>query len=1632
LTTLKEPTIADAMAGVSLPDPRLGPSFESVSTLEETLLNNAMEEVKRRELNTRQVTTTFGEQASSIITDMAGVELGRNIYERFANPYLPDPAFSTQRYEQLLKEMSPELSPEYYHRLEGAVSEEHMRALFAQAKAFERSRKTYEELGMAWMPAYVAGMIFDPINIIAGVGSVGGAWRLSAMLGGSGVANLLTQGAFGAGAGVATELAREAIGYERLSKERLIAAAAFGSMAATAFAPFLKNPHIRLEAAATEQAARTLLQQAATGRLNPFVVKELEEAVAQRAAIQAQERAQARAQRQEIRFTGREMAEQEAMKQFGPDWVRMTSTPEGLELRSRYLKLFNDPNQIDSNAINRARAEITRFLRPDPSPVPPPVREILESPEAAQIRPYIDDLVARAGQEAPTPKATPETPSAAPETPAISTPADEFARMRVEDDIPPTLDANLRDLAPPKRAPEPGPRPVPAQFADNPNFMGEWNGTDGAVYRIMASPRDGSFTVTQVGKGTVARGVSDFQEAMSHVPLVSRGVGEMAETAPASVRLKEALNRLDTVDQRLKAQGNTREGLDAIRELMQETPPAIKSSARLDVEDVLQRVLPKGTKFKVMEGMIPFEGSDRMVIGKFSAADKLVWVSMKSDDPLRTAYHEGLHALRAAGAFTRGDWNKLLKYSQRTGVLERYNLVSRYNEVWPAIERHIGRKLTDAERADLMAEEAIAFATAEYLRGVRFGGIMDKMMAKAERIFARIIRFLGEKGYRTAEEIFQDIDSGAAAARARQPNTVGPTVPELPRNDEWDVLADDRFRSVSPDSVPGSAEARIKIGPLSFRLPRFDMESATGTSRNPLSRLFSGHFVHNTVGMSDNSLTAMPAELRMRRAVAQYGTEFQSTFNPAWKEWAKDMGVKPAEWFKKQEEFSEKIGLYAAGREGLPDSSYHPAVRRMGDKLRKLYADQLKDMQQPGWRDGMTHGAVEGAEMIGDNVHYAPRIFDQAKVRNVINRFEKDDIVKLVAKAINEAQPIMPPAYLNKIAEGYIRSIVNNALDVGDDWVKAINGKDFGRLEAVLQRHTSLTADEIADVMNRYRTKPAESGFDRLKHRLFLNEAAELENARLKGGGTETLAFRDLLDNNAARVFDRYTRRVQGRVALARVRIAHPDTGDVLIDGIRSEEDFTKMLRIMREYGTDYLRNREPDFQKIIDRDEEYFKFFYNRIIAVADPEQSKDYAKWLRRVRKYNVTRLLGQVGVAQLGEQGEVTGTLGVRAAFQKVPGFKRIIDAAGDSRAADQVSNDLERMGIGGERLHGMTLNNLQDLGDMPFEVRPESQTWKRWLDNGLELGQKATFEMSGMAFIQQQQQRHTAAAIMSWFADAFAKKQATGAYAEGIQRRLAQLSIDPAMMDRIGAQLQTKVGWKSGPNKRLASLNLDKWDDLEARMHFEEAVYRFTNKLVQQQDVGSMARWMSHPVAQTLFQFRNFPLQAWANKLQYNLHMADFSALMALTWGVAWNAAVRAVQITALAAARSDGEEYKEKYLTPFELGKAGFERGGMSSILPMGIDSVLALTGQQGIFNARSSGLGQSIIQSPSLGLLDSASKGLGGLIDSTFRDRELSQAEVRALASTLPFMNQIQFSMLLSTLISDMPVRAPRKQPLFE
>ena len=214
-----------------------------------------------------------------------------------------------------------------------------------------------------------------------------------------------------------------------------------------------------------------------------------------------------------------------------------------------------------------------------------------------------------------------------------------------------------------------------------------------------------------------------------------------------------------------------------------------------------------GERFQVelAESITPPDGSD--ATGAFSPANRIAYIALRADQDGMTGalWHEGLHYLRQAGAFSRADgspsqaWQTLesqavAQWRKDYGIDERYG---------PDVE---GMDADQRER--LLNEEAIAEALADYAVRGRETGFKATVRATFNRIlrFFRAVRAgLQGRGFETWEDVFEGIERGEAGRRAdaAQPQPLTPAQAEAFR----ERAAQFEFNFDAPVVVPAGRDA---------------------------------------------------------------------------------------------------------------------------------------------------------------------------------------------------------------------------------------------------------------------------------------------------------------------------------------------------------------------------------------------------------------------------------------------------------------------------------------------------------------------------------------------------------------------------------------------------------------------------------------------------------------------------------------------------------------------------------------------------------------------------------------------------------------------------------------------------------
>jgi len=147
----------------------------------------------------------------------------------------------------------------------------------------------------------------------------------------------------------------------------------------------------------------------------------------------------------------------------------------------------------------------------------------------------------------------------------------------------------------------------------------------------------------------------------------------------------------------------------------------------------------------------------------FDPNTRLIWVALRgTQDPRLAVRHEAIHALHHAGVFTAKEWAVLSRVAQSHWMHE-FNIRERYESLY---RQRFDLKPEQIEQ--LLIEEAIAEAFAEHMSA------RPQDEALITRIFNRVLRFieavrnlLAGHGYTTADQVLQEVETGAVGRRSR-------------------------------------------------------------------------------------------------------------------------------------------------------------------------------------------------------------------------------------------------------------------------------------------------------------------------------------------------------------------------------------------------------------------------------------------------------------------------------------------------------------------------------------------------------------------------------------------------------------------------------------------------------------------------------------------------------------------------------------------------------------------------------------------------------------------------------------------------------------------------------------------------
>ncbi|NTG01678.1 hypothetical protein G6L30_16270 [Agrobacterium rhizogenes] len=826
-----------------------------------------------------------------------------------------------------------------------------------------------------------------------------------------------------------------------------------------------------------------------------------------------------------------------------------------------------------------------------------------------------------------------------------------------------------------------------------------------------------------------------------------------------------------------------------------------------------------------------------------------------------------------------------------------------------------------------------------------------------------------------------------------------------------------------PFEAPISELDHADVAKTAFGSVRADLSAQLDKSPLVTTRALGGALVQDGTGKLGGAVNGKAASEEAAYLTEEFRSVYFRTYKAQLQKVFDKVGTGVVDKFWKgtrERKFNDEVDRYVRDKQFMGGDKYSEEVRTVG----KVIRDNLRELNQlqknPWKREGLEGRPVFGHEEIPDNPYYMPREWQSSRIAAAYHSYADGTLEDLFFGAFRSANADMEEGALRKLSSGFVKSLTDRSLGLDDNFIRTLSGDNIDEMVELLSKHKGLSEEDAKEIAEGFRKVPnGDAGRDKhQRRRSVLDEDYQLPyKPRTIHGVTEDqpLSIRDFFNTDATSVLDRYTRNAAGNIAMARIRVADPKTGKLVIDGLTSQKEIDNYLTSMRQEAADRAVPKQT-----IEKDIKNVTRAINAIKGHhVDGLEGTEWGFWLRSIRKFNFSRIMNQAGFAAVPEIGNIVGAAGLKASLSQMPAVRRMMTDAGELALKDGLADDIEyALGIGTERLTRYAPSDAYD--DVMSMVDDGSRGWRDHVSNALERANRVTADTSGMSFIDATTRRWAAKAIIQNFANMASKGKGISA------KRLADLGLDEGMTKRVLAELKNP-DFLPMKGQKVAGLRFDGATDKEAAEYFRRAIIRKTNQVIQKNDVGNLMPFMNTAVGKVIMQFRSFMAAAYVKNSLKALHMRDTEAMVgaAVTTGIA--ALTYSLQMQAQALGRSDREKFLEQRLAPANVLKAAVARSGWSSIAPMLIDTVVPALGGDAQFSyARTTGqTSNSLFGNPTFGLLDdisTATKAAAGIA----RPGSLSQEEWRAFARIAPFGNALPAIGLYNTLISDNPERMPR------
>tara|TARA_S200000501_G_C20846934_1_gene753995 strand:- start:135 stop:2618 length:2484 start_codon:yes stop_codon:yes gene_type:complete len=741
--------------------------------------------------------------------------------------------------------------------------------------------------------------------------------------------------------------------------------------------------------------------------------------------------------------------------------------------------------------------------------------------------------------------------------------------------------------------------------------------------------------------------------------------------------------------------------------------------------------------------------------------------------------------------------------------------------------------------------------------------------------------------------------------------------------DENDAMAElyTNYMAKHLKDVPENGD--VFMGNGFWKWFRFDRAGVTDMSKNKLVRGIS-NILYESIGKTGKNWVrsrtmSQVKNFELNRQRTLYYKNWVSNYDA----WLKENGYKRIhlDGITKREEFNELVARAIRG-----EAIESPTVQKMANAQRERYRDLLQKAKDSG---------VRGADKIEENFNYLTRIYSNAKLSKLIDKFGEEKVINFLAKAMRGGLS----EKANKRLAKYLTRVIQRQRSEYQMNIGGILNAKAEDLNRILREQTDLSADEILEITGAI--FPSKSGTSNI----FKSRRVKLDETYSDG----EMSIADFLENDSEILFLNYANNLTGQMALAE-------------RGFRSGSDWTKMMRqIEKEYEaqgiavTDKTRINEM----------KALQSGYDHLVGKPLEDISTTYSTFGRIMRKYNFARIMNQVGFAQLAEIGVLIANTGLRQTIKHLPEMRKLIKRLKNGEIDDEFMREAEEIfgGFGSERLINQVANQSDEFGARI------SKSKIRKVERTLDHLNRITADISGMNIVNMAMKRIALKGMVQKWVD-----QAFGGKAAMSLKRARDLGISDAMYKRILDQIKKHAITEEGAltKRKIKRINIDNWADQEAASTYAHAINRWGRRTIQENDIGEqmfLGGLTDTTTGKILFQFRGFMMTAYGKHLLHGLKMNDVQAYKGFVMSTmfAGMAYVAQIQAQAVLMTGRDRKKFLENRLGKTEdeiiknIAKAGFQRSAFASLIPAFVDTGLGIFGVNPLFHYRSTGLDSNII-----------------------------------------------------------------------